>query len=100
MTNLKQTLDKDRLDENWKGYTLDELRIKRAVAAARLQLQKERLLQRLQLLREGSFNRFASTAQRVGSYFPLLSSAILGVSVAVKGWSMIRRVKGLFSKKK
>ncbi|MCM1110896.1 MAG: hypothetical protein NC336_06810 [Clostridium sp.] len=41
-------------EPNWQGYTLDELRYQRALTAARLEIQKERLMNQTQTLR-GTF---------------------------------------------
>ncbi len=47
----KKLLARD--DENWKGYTLDDLRYERAVALARLEIQKEKLAMSASEMRSG-----------------------------------------------
>ncbi len=39
-------------DENWKGYTIDELRYRRAYTVARIEIEKERLRHNLAVMQE------------------------------------------------
>ena len=87
-------------DENWDGYTLDELRYRRAFVAARLEIDKERLLRSFNHYKEGTLGSVASIFSRLGSYFPFISSAIISLSVANKFWGLFKQTKSLFSKKK
>lgn len=41
---MKKIQDHQREDNEWKGYTIDELRYQRAYALARLELEKEKIV--------------------------------------------------------
>ena len=82
--------------DDWKGYTLDDLRYRRAYVAARKELEKERLYHNLHNVRKGAVSTAAGTARRVASAVPFLDYAMIAWSVGSKAFKLL----GKFRKKK
>lgn len=80
--------------ENWQGYTLEDLRYRRAYIAACRELEKERLLHTFSSLRmhpaTGAFNIAAKVAGRM----PTLNRILFFVGIGAKLWNLIGKFRG------
>ena len=74
------------MNDDWKGYTLDELRYRRAAVSARNQVEKTMLSRNFEALRTG--NPITRSWQSMQSIF----STIGYVNSAILGWQLLRRV--------
>lgn len=80
--------------ENWNGYTLDELRYQRALTSARLEIEKEKLMQGINSMRSGlpSFSSGNSILAKIAGSLNYIDYAVLAfrlfktVSKAVRGF--------------
>ena len=82
--------------DDWNGYTLDDLKYRRAYVAARKELEKERMYHNLHNVRKGAVSTAAGTARRVASAVPFLDTAMVAWPVGSK----VIRFLGKFRKKK
>nr|MBD5376550.1 hypothetical protein [Bacteroides sp.] len=83
-------------DDHWKGYTLEDLRYRRAYVAARRELEKERLYNRLGATKKGATESVTNRVRRVASMVPFMEYGIMAFSVGSK----VFRFLGKFRKKK
>ncbi|MDE6177011.1 MAG: hypothetical protein K2F71_05650 [Paramuribaculum sp.] len=72
----------------WRGYTIDELRYQRALTSARLEIQKERLLNQVNTIR-GSFGMLEGR----GIMGKMLRS-LNYIDYAVLAFQAFRRLRG------
>jgi len=77
-------------NNQWRGHTLDELRYRRAHAAAHRQVQRTMLTQQV-----GDFRRGNPITRRWNSLRDIFS-AIGYVNTTVMAWQLGRRIWGLF----
>lgn len=80
-------------EEAWTGYTLDELKYRRAYLAARKELEKERLLHNVSQLRGAAGTTTMNVFKKVSSGIPLLNYGLLAFNIGSKAWKMIRRFR-------
>lgn len=85
-TNAKQP---PHTHPEWQGYTIDELRYQRALTSARLEIQKERLLNQYAAIR-GNFGSLKPT----GIYGKIFNSLSF-IDYGVLAFRTIRRVTGI-----
>lgn len=81
--------------EQWKGYTLDEIRYARAYTAARMELNRERLMARIENVSKTGFTP-ASTSNLVGkvlSAFSYLDIAMLAWRIGSRAFKFTRALK-------
>ncbi len=75
----------------WRGYTLDELRYRRALTAVAIEIEKDRICR--------SMSETVPSAMKQRSSGASMLSKMLGalnyVDYAVLGWRMIKVIKGL-----
>ncbi len=76
----------------WNGYTLDELRYQKALSAARLELQKERMMAQVQKMRETV--SLVPSSGIIGRMF----SSLNYVDYGLIAFRIIKRVTGLVRK--
>ena len=72
---------------DWNGYSIDELRYMRAYTAARIEIKRDRLTQRVAALKKGGIG-----SQGTGSMTSRLLGAIGYVDMALIGWKISRRL--------
>ncbi len=83
-------MTKLQTEQNWKGYTLDELRYRRARKAAETQVSKILLSQRFEALRTGNpVTRSWDTMRDIFSAIGYVNSAVLA-------FQLFRRLRGLW----
>ncbi len=97
MANEKNLVsEQPQKEEKWNGYTLEDLRYRRAYVAARLELEKERLNHNAGAMRKGVKNSANGVVRRVTSAVPFFEYGIMAYSVGSK----LFRVLGKFRRKK
>lgn len=79
--------------ENWEGYTLEDLRYRRAYIAACRELEKERLLHTISSIRMHPAAGAFSVATKVAERMPLLNRALFFISVGSKLWNIIGKFR-------
>lgn len=79
--------------ENWKGYTLEDLRYRRAYVAARRELEKERLHHNIGNARKGAVTAAGGTALRVMQVIPFFDYAMMAWSVGSKAMKLLGRFR-------
>lgn len=77
----------------WKGYTLDELVYHRAIALARIEVQKEKLSQDYSRMRVGNFNFAPSSFTRALGVMNYLDYAIIAFRLLRKLGPLLHRKK-------
>lgn len=75
---------------DWQGYTIDELRYQRALNSARLEIQKERLLNEVETMK-GTFG----VMQPSGIFGKMLKSLNF-IDYGIIAFQTVRRVSALF----
>lgn len=95
MSNLK--LKTSDLPEDWKGYTIDELRYRRAYVATCSELAKERLSQRVKAFRTNTLSSAANTAAGITKSIPLIGTAF---TVAKWGGRALKQIKKIRDRRK
>lgn len=95
MSNLK--IKASDLPEDWKGYTIDELRYRRAYVATCSELAKERLSQRVKAVRTNTLSTAANTASNITKSIPLIGTAF---TVAKWGSRAFKRIKQIRDRRK
>ncbi|MDE6309132.1 MAG: hypothetical protein K2L93_08005 [Muribaculaceae bacterium] len=79
----------------WRGYTLDELRYRRALTEVAIEIERDRITQ--------SITDTVPNALKGRSSGPSMMSKVFGalnyVDYAVLGWRLIKMVRGLRRKK-
>lgn len=83
-------------ENNWKGLTLDEIRMRRAIVQARMEIQKYKLNGQIEQLRSSSPLLGGSG----GSFFSRLTSAFSFAEYAFMAVKLFRLVAPVFRKKK
>lgn len=78
-------------NEPWKGYTLDEIRYRRAIVGARMELEKYRLNTLTEQYRRMP-QRLAGSGSLVGRVMGAFSYA----EYAILGFKLIRRISKMF----
>lgn len=80
---------------NWQGYTLDELRYQRALVSARVEIQKERLLNQTNALR-GTFGQLKPSGiwGKLFSSLSVIDYGILAFRTVRRVSSMVRSIRG------
>ncbi len=84
-----------RTENDWPGYTLDELRMRRAVVEARMEIQKYKLSAQLSSMREKT-PLFGGN----GSLFSRITGALSLTEYAFLGIKLFKLVSSIFRKKK
>ncbi len=95
MSNLK--LKPSELPEDWKGYTIEELRYRRAYIATCSELAKERLNQQVKSVRSNTLHTATSAATTLTHSIPYLGTAF---AVAKWGGRAFKFIKNLSSRRK
>lgn len=78
-------------DDAWKGYTLEELRYRRAYVGARREMEKERLAYNVASLRSNTVSSATGVIKRVGSALPVVKYVVAAVGIGSKIVGMFRR---------
>lgn len=78
---------------DWKGYTIDELRYQRALNSARLEIQKERLLNEFDTMK-GTFG----VMQPTGILGKMLKSLNF-IDYGIIAFQTVRRLSALFRRR-
>lgn len=73
--------------DEWKGYTIEELRYMRAYTAARIEISRDRLMSRLASAKKNGLGTPGGN-----SMISRLLGAIGYVDMALIGWKVFRRV--------
>lgn len=79
---------------DWSGYTIDELRYQRAINSARLEIQKERLLNQVATIR-GTFG----TVEGKGIFGKMIRS-LNYFDYAVLAFQTVRRMRSLLGSRR
>ena len=82
--------------EDWQGFTIDQLRYRRAYIGARRELEKERLYHRVNNAGDNARNMVSGTVSRVATAIPFVRYGMMAFSVG----SSIFKVLGKLRKKK
>ena len=82
-------------DEQWKGYTLDELRYARAYTAARIEINRERVRTRIGRLGTAGKKSFAPSGmvRRVIGAMSYIDIALLVWKVSSQSFRLIRNFR-------
>ena len=91
---MTKALTKPQEQENWNGYTIEELRYRRAYIGARCELEKEKLLSGISRFRGHAGQSTMRAVEKVGSAIPLFNYALLAFTVGSKVWRTGRRIFG------
>lgn len=92
MKLTNSTRNSNKKPDEWQGYTLEQIAYERAVALARIEIQKNRMDTGTQRMRAGNFS--------LGSaMFSKILSALSYVDYAVIAIQLYRRIAPLFRKK-
>lgn len=76
----------------WKGYSMQELQLHRAINAVRLEVEKEKFLSRLDGLKEGATGNIASFVVRnLGTFSRGLAITSAVVGIGRKVYSMFKK---------
>ena len=86
---MTKALTKPQEQENWNGYTIEELRYR-----ARCELEKEKLLSGMSRFRGHAGQSTMRAVEKVGSAIPLFNYALLAFTVGSKVWRTGRRIFG------
>lgn len=79
--------------EEWKGYTMRELQMHKAINLVRLEVEKERVMQHLEGMRSGA-------AGNISSYlFRNFGSISRTIGIIGSAFTIGRKVYGLFRRK-
>lgn len=98
MSNLK--IKTSELPEDWKGYTIDELRYRRAYVATCSELAKERLDQSFHALRSNTLQSAASAATGVTKSLPLIGTAYTVVKWGSRAYKYFKQLRDRRKNKK
>lgn len=83
-----------RGDENWKGYTLEELQYCRAYTAARVEIQRQRITLNIQRLKNGGGTAIAkSWTGRLLSSFSYFDIGLFAFKMGRNVFKGIKRLK-------
>lgn len=82
--------------EDWQGFTMEELRYRRAYIGARRELEKERLYHRVGSAGDNAKNMVSGTVSRVATAIPVVRYGMMAFTVG----SSIFKILGKFWKKK
>ena len=82
-------------DNQWKGYTLDELRYRRALVGARMEIEKYRL----NALTE-QYRRMPQRLSGSGSLLGRVLGAFSYAEYAIVGFKLVRGIMKLFRKRR
>lgn len=85
--------DAARHADNWRGYTLEELRYRRAYVDARRELERERIAYNLSNWRQHTASAAGTTLKRIGTAIPAVNYAVAAVGVGMKVMRLFRRKK-------
>lgn len=83
----------ERADENWKGYTLEELMYQRAYNTARLEIQKQRILSNYHHLGKGGGEGKTSFIGRLMSGISYLDLGIAAYKIGSRVFKSFRRLR-------
>lgn len=80
---------------DWHGYTLDELRYMRAYTAARIEINREHIVNRVRQLSKTGKNGMTSTGLvgRMLSAFSYIDIAIIAWKVGARALKMVRAIR-------
>jgi len=95
---MKQQQQLPHHQENWNGYSLDELKYRRAYLAARCELEKERLRHNVSTIKGHTGTSAMSMVRRVSTGIPMLNYSILAFSIGKRAWKLMKHLP--FRKKK
>lgn len=81
--------------EDWKGYTIDELRYMRAYTAARIEINRDRIVQRASAMKNGNFalTGRSGIVSKVVSSFGYLDMALIAWKVGRGIFNTVRIFK-------
>ena len=93
MTNAKQL---PHTSEEWKGYTLDEIRYVRAYTAARIEINRERLLTKARNIQKNGLKTSASKGMmgKLLGAFGYIDIALMAWRVGSKMFKFTRSFRG------
>lgn len=82
-------------DENWKGYTIDELCYRRAYTVARLEIEKERLLHNIANIQDGfrASTTTRSMFSRIIGSFSYIDLGLMAFKIGKRIFKTVRRVR-------
>lgn len=81
--------DNHHSSQKWKGYTLDELRYRRALTGVAIEIEKDRLSRSISSLVPGALKSRTSGASMLSKAFGALSY----VDYAILGWKLFKKLK-------
>lgn len=77
--------------EEWKGYTMQELQLHRAINKIRLEVEKEKLAQRFDSFRSGAVGSVSSfLLNNLGTFSKSLGIATTAFTIFRKGYKLIK----------
>ncbi len=79
--------------DEWKGYTLDELRYMRAYAAARIEINRDRLRTNFRNARHAGPKSIGGVVGRVLGALSYIDIAIMSFKVGSKVLKTVRRIR-------
>lgn len=85
--------------DDFKGYTLDDLRYRRAYLAARCDLQKERLMHHFSSLKSGTTTSAVNVVRKATSAIPAFNYAMLAWNIGSRAWKILGKLRGRKKKK-
>lgn len=81
-------------DENWKGYTLEELKYQRAYTSARLEIQRQRIVLNIHKMKNGGGTSVASSwTGRLLSSFSYFDIGLFTFKIGKRVFKTIKRLK-------
>ena len=91
MSNLK--LKSSELPEEWKGYTINELKYRRAYVATCSELAKERLTRRVRDMRSNTLHSATSMAKGLTQSIPYVGTAFAAAKWGGKAFKFIKHLR-------
>lgn len=85
--------------DQWQGYTLEDLRYRRAYLAARCDLQKERMLHSVAAMKNGTASSAANIARKAASAIPAFNYALLAWNIGSRAFKVLGKLRGHKKKK-
>jgi len=85
--------------DDWEGYTLEDLRYRRAYVAACRELEREKLAHAAGALRTNPATGAFNAVRRVTEKVPMLNYTLLALGVGQKAWKIISKFRGKKKKK-
>lgn len=92
---MKKELEKVTHDETWKGYTIEELQYQRAYTAARLEIQRQRLI-----LNYNNFTKSMNPMAEKGGVVSKVFGAFTWIDYGFLAYRIFKTATGLFRRKR